>query len=214
METWFFFFTSNLVSSLDPAFVDRCYIENEIKAPAAECAFEILRLEINELINRGAIIFERLLFENSPDLSGSDDAFSEAHERHASALGRVGYHQTLSDIPSRQWASMHWPCNATTAVSELFRIARLGNGLSGRKLKGLVTCARYKYLVDDPGDLRDLLNALEEEIREKTQQRSGDAKTGSDRVDGSQSRMGAAEEDMEKFLAELEACGQAGRVGG
>ncbi len=198
-----FFFTSNLVSGLDPAFIDRCCIEKEINAPSADCTFEILRMEVNSLIQVGIISFQTLVYEDSHSVIADD----ECNLSSPFLIEGPGYNSKLSAIPSRQWASIHWAPNTTTAVSELFRIATLGKGLSGRKLKGLVGCARYEYMVDKPGDLRDLLQALEAVIREKTRQpRKGVGEVDAN-VTKSHGSMGTAE-DIEKFLGGLE--GEAG----
>jgi hypothetical protein len=78
---------------------------------------------------------------------------------------------TPNEISSQQWASTHWPADTTTAASVLLENAKLAHGLSGRTLKRLVTYARYEYVTDEPGDLRDMLVALEAVIRERVGQR-------------------------------------------
>lgn len=147
--------------------------------------FDILRMEINGLIAHGLIVFETMIYEGIPDLDTS---------------GR----ESPTLIPNRQWANIHWPSVAVSAVSELYRVAMLAKGLSGRKLKGLVAHAQYKYLVDEPGDLRDLLIALEAVVRKKTrqpavsmEQETATARHSPTRVDGPV--------DMAKFLSDLEA---------
>lgn len=172
-------FTSNLIGSLDSAFIDRCCLEEEVNTPATECVFEILRKEINGLLQCGIVFCETMIYEAWSDSTVTTRA------------------STPNLIPSRQWANIHWPSTATTAVSELYRIAMLAKGLSGRKLKGLVTNAQYKYLVDEPSDLRDLLVALEAVIRKATRQRTN--------VGKQEEEAAANESDVAKFLTNLEA---------
>ncbi|KAF1845819.1 P-loop containing nucleoside triphosphate hydrolase protein [Cucurbitaria berberidis CBS 394.84] len=201
-----FVFTSNLIGSLDSAFVDRCCLEEEICAPATDCVFDILRMEINGSIERGFIVSESMIYEGFSDLSG--DSFSDtssAFSRLPDASPQLGssHCQEATLIPSWQWASSHWPSRATTAVSELYRIAMLAKGLSGRKLKGLVTHARYKYLVDEPAELRAVLVALEAVVRKQTRQRGEfmEQETASEYSQTSREES----VDMAKFLSDLEA---------
>jgi hypothetical protein len=77
---------------------------------------------------------------------------------------------TPNEIPSQQWARTHWPADTTSAASVLLKIAKLAQGLSGRTLKRLVTYARHEYVTDEPGDLRDMLAALEIVVGEKVAQ--------------------------------------------
>ncbi|KAH7391968.1 P-loop containing nucleoside triphosphate hydrolase protein [Pyrenochaeta sp. MPI-SDFR-AT-0127] len=201
-----FFFTSNFISSLDPAFVDRCCIEEEISTPTTECAFEILRMEMNDLIDHGFIVFKTLIYEEFVDLSNKplDTSFAFVQTPKDISPEDSSQFRELSRIPSREWANSYWPSKARTVVSELYRIAILASGLSGRKLKGLVIQAYYKYIVDEPGELHDMLNALEAVIRRQTGQHGrsveneavckSDLEAGKDQV-----------EDVAEFLMSLEA---------
>jgi hypothetical protein len=153
-------FTTNLVDNLDPAFKSRCCIKKLVNAPVTDCVFEILRMELNNLINLGLIVFETLIYDLPRGNLSDSSSFVEV----PSATSPVD----MSIIPTRQWANANWPSTAITAVSTLLEIAKSAPGLSGRTLKRLVTYARYQYLVDEPGDLRDLLVALEAVIREET----------------------------------------------
>lgn len=204
-----FFFTSNLVHSLDSAFVDRCCIEEEVSTSAIECVFEILRMEINSLINHGAIVSETMIYEEFVDMSDDSPSIPWTSFQTPKGLSQPSSRQAeaTSQIPDRQWADSHWPLKATTAVSELYKIALLAKGLSGRKLKGLVTHAHYKYLVDEPGDLRDLLIALETVVRKKTGQCGV-----LERSEWDTQARGEGSDNMEGFLSALEAGGKANNV--
>ncbi|CAO2649136.1 Nn.00g100850.m01.CDS01 [Neocucurbitaria sp. VM-36] len=180
-----FVFTSNLINCLDSAFVDRCCLEEEVNTPATECVFDILRKEINGLIQHGLIVSDTMIYasSDSPDTCALSRVPTASSQLSSSSL-----------LPSRQWADIHWPSKATTAVSELYRIAMLAKGLSGRKLKGLVMNAQYKYLVDEPGDLRDLLIALEAVVRKATRHK---------KITDEQQT--ATDPDAAEFLTNLEA---------
>ncbi|KAH8726315.1 P-loop containing nucleoside triphosphate hydrolase protein [Phaeosphaeriaceae sp. PMI808] len=164
-ENVVFIFTSNLPSTLDPAFVDRCRLEKAVDAPSTDAAFEILRMELNALLARGLIVFNTLIYSSSQDVSY--DIWTERLSQPPSVPDQSPYSDMMQGIPSLEWAASHWPASAVTAVSELRRISLLAKGLSGRNLKGLIALARYEHLVDDPSDLHDVLIAFEQVVREK-----------------------------------------------
>ncbi|KAF2831956.1 AAA-domain-containing protein [Ophiobolus disseminans] len=155
------FFTTNLVEDLDPAFIDRCRFMEEVKTPAANCVFEMLRADINARIRRGRIAFKTLVYGHHCDTIMTDapkDLPQCSEQPH--------------EIPSLVWATRYWPSTATTAVTVLRQIATLAAGLSGRMLRGLLDVAIFQYLVDDKPDLRQVLDALELVVRKEITQRS------------------------------------------
>jgi hypothetical protein len=123
--------------------------------------FEILRTELNALIDHRLVAFNTLVFDS---LHGP----SSEHPDVVACASTSGSSQTehITHIPSLDWADDHWPPTLVTAVSKLRRIALLAKGLSGRKLKSLIALSRYEYLIDHPADLRDVLVALEAVVRE------------------------------------------------
>jgi hypothetical protein len=145
-------FTSSLVDNLNPAFKDRCCVEQLMDAPVTDCVYEILRMELNNLIQLGLLVFDSMMYEQV----SSDESFSTS--------------ASVNEISTWQWAKTYWPPNAFTAASSLWEIANLAQGLSERSLKRLVTYARHKYLVEHPGDLRSMLAALDMIVREKTRE--------------------------------------------
>lgn len=147
-----FICTSNFVSNIDTAFVDRCFLEEFVDAPAVDCVFDILRSELNNLIQQDMVRFDTMIYEGYAGQPNSSP---------------VLYTQTTL-IPSLSWASIHWGGAECTAVSELYRIAGLARGLSGRKLGDLVSQARYKYTTEGPCDLQEILIALERAVGHKT----------------------------------------------
>jgi hypothetical protein len=147
-----FICTSNFISHIDSAFVDRCFLEEFIDVPAVDCVYEILRSELNGLIQQELVYSTTMIYEGYAVQPESSP---------------VVYTQTRL-IPNLGWASIHWGGAGCTAASELHRIAELARGLSGRKLSDLVSQAQYKYTADGPCDLREMLIALERAVRRKT----------------------------------------------
>ncbi|KAF2134229.1 P-loop containing nucleoside triphosphate hydrolase protein [Dothidotthia symphoricarpi CBS 119687] len=159
--------TTNLLADVDSAFVDRCYIETPVNIPAADCIFEILRADLNNLIQCGKLGCEKLGYDGRhiemPPIIHCNDLSSTLQSTQTFDL----FSKTPIYIPDLTWASIHWPKGATTVVSELHKIATLGKGLSGRKLRALVTQTLYMYTVEEPCDLQAFLIALESVIRAK-----------------------------------------------
>lgn len=147
-----FICTSNFIGNIDSAFVDRCFLEEFIDVPTVDCVYDILRSELNGLIQQEVVYSNTMIYE---DYTVQPDSTP------------VMYMQTKS-IPSLSWASIHWAGAGRTAASELFRIAELAKGLSGRKLGDLVSQAQYKYTAEGPCDLQEMLVALEKAVRCKT----------------------------------------------
>jgi SpoVK/Ycf46/Vps4 family AAA+-type ATPase len=147
-------FTTNLIEDLDPAFVSRCRLKKHIDVPSANGVFEILRDELNQMIKDGEIIVGTMLFE-------ADHA--------AASSNSDALHYRLLEILSLPWASIHWPVEVKTAVTELRRIASLANGLAGRDIRGIVQETSFTYL-SDRDSLWHVLRALEVVVREETDQ--------------------------------------------
>lgn len=147
-----FICTSNFIENIDGAFVDRCFLEEFIDVPAVDCVYDILRTELNRLIRQGLVFSDTMVYEGYAVQPESSP---------------VVYTQT-GLIPSLGWASIHWGGAGCTAASELYRIAGLARGLSGRKLGDLVSQAQYKYTGEGPCELQEMLIALERAVRRKT----------------------------------------------
>jgi hypothetical protein len=157
-------FTTNLLDTLDPAFVDRCRLKKSINAPATSCVYEMLRTEINAKIRRGKIVIDSLVYDVAHDaVSVTTPEGSSTNDIHPNTEG-------ANEIPTIEWASINWPPTTTTAVVVLQRIATLAAGLSGRNLRGLLDVALFTYWINDPPNLRDALAALEVIVREETGQ--------------------------------------------
>lgn len=60
-----FFSTSNFISNIDSAFVDRIVLKRFINAPTANCAYEIFRLSLNSLIDRGELAVDTMIYDDT-----------------------------------------------------------------------------------------------------------------------------------------------------
>lgn len=194
-----------MFANLDDAFISRCFITEFINGPSMASAFEILRSELNGLIEAKKVYWENLVY-HLPATNG-DQILNDSSDSSCSIVSSNG--AAIVDplpsgyIPSKQWAEINWPRNTISAVSELQRIASVAKGLSGRNLRGLITLARLRHTVDDPCELRDLLIALEVVVCKRI---------GQSRSQLESAAMSAASEEMEidetegieDFLAQLE----------
>jgi AAA+ superfamily predicted ATPase len=189
-----FICTSNFISNIDAAFVDRCFLEEFIDAPAVDCVYDILRSELNKLIKQDLVHSHTMVYEGYAGQSGSS---------------AVVYTQT-GLIPSMNWASIHWGGARRTAVSELYRIAELAKGLSGRKLGDVVSQAQYKYTAEGRCDLEEMLCALERAIRQKTG-RSRPSTQASSEADGADME-DAAKCGIMEFVSRLKTVGDSSHV--
>ena len=144
--------------------------------PAADCIFEILRADLNSMIQYGKLSYEKLVYDEGRNFQAPDEVSQTARcSNMSSTQPSIQTSDCFSDfapktptyIPDLMWASMHWPKGASTAVSELHKIAALAKGLSGRKLRALVTQTIYMYTVEEPCDLQEFFTALESVIKAK-----------------------------------------------
>jgi hypothetical protein len=159
-------FTTNLKEDLDPAFIDRCRLNEMINAPMANSVFEILRTGINDKIQHGEILLDALIYDQASDTIMTDppEVLSQSD---GDKLLRA---ERPAGLPTLTWAARTWPSTAITAVSILYRIAELAAGLSGRNLRGLVDVTLFECFADDAPNLRDALEALESVVRREAVQ--------------------------------------------
>lgn len=197
-----FLFTSNLYSNLDAAFLSRCFIKEFVDVPATDCVYEILRSELNGLIQLNKVSAEALMQHreqptepNSQEHDADDTAAEEVDLVTADA-------PEVCLIPDVHWAKAH-SSSRSTAVSELYRIAGLATGLAGRNLRGLLTLARFRHTVDEPCELRELLHIMELVICKETG-RSPEQESAAT-ASRTEECMDAEMVNIEEFLARLEA---------
>ncbi|KAF2003437.1 AAA-domain-containing protein, partial [Amniculicola lignicola CBS 123094] len=72
-----FLCTSNFKDCMDAAFVDRCGIKQYVETPSVECAYEIFRSVVNELIKNDLVTFDPTGPEDDPDLCRIETADGE-----------------------------------------------------------------------------------------------------------------------------------------
>lgn len=225
-----FIATTNFITNVDPAFVDRCRYKQFVGAPLVEAGYEILRSQINEYIDNGLISAGTLIFGEAPNhgrqsseaLWGAE-IFSEGAPTTIPQVpirplpgqtsgGDPPDSQHVLHIPPMTWATFHWPAGTVTAASELERIAGLGRGFSARNLRGLVTLALFKYTANLPCDLREYLETLGNVVREETGDRKKcDApqtrtKVSQDRADqqgGDEEESDMDDEEIERLMQEV-----------
>jgi hypothetical protein len=161
-------FTTNLLEDLDPAFVDRCRLKEIINAPAASCAYDMLRTEINAKLRRGEILVDSMIYDLDHDAVSTTTPKDLPAPR--SDVPPHVHAESLGEIPTVEWARRYWPLTLNTAVVILQRIATLAAGLSGRNLRGLLDVALFTYWVDDDDQpsLQAALAALEIIVRKET----------------------------------------------
>ncbi|KAF2185101.1 AAA-domain-containing protein [Zopfia rhizophila CBS 207.26] len=187
-----FICTSNLKDNMDVAFVDRCGIKQFVETPNNECAYEIFRSVINELIKNGLVFFDAsdfqhdsILHETLPEIPIVGDSSpmisnsSSLHVPSPSLLVRTSesYDSSLDNllyIPELGWVGIHLFHCTKTAPRELWRIARKASGLSGRTLRRLPILAMAKYTIEEPCDLHELLAALKTVVKEENKAKFGD----------------------------------------
>lgn len=154
-------FTTNLVEDLDPAFVDRCRLKEEINAPVADTVYEIFRADLNSKMRNTEILIDGMIYDQrrEDDNVNATEVLLEDHT--------TTDNSHIGSIPALEWARFHSPPTATTAVSILRKIARLAVGLSSRNLRGLVDVALFKHVTEDQPRLREVLSALEVVVRKE-----------------------------------------------
>ena len=203
-----FFCTTNFISNIDSAFVDRVFLRRLINAPVVGCVYEILRSELNSLIQCGKVIFDTMIYDEIAAFDeGSIESTTHSLSSPLASQVRLKCDNPFSSpprIPSKTWADTHWAGLRHTAATQLFDIALQAKGLSGRRLGDLVEQARVGYTVDEPCDLRELLDALDRVVREETREGQQDS------ILSSVSKVGAAMQetrpvDIAALLAEMEA---------
>ncbi|KAI8935795.1 hypothetical protein NX059_007315 [Plenodomus lindquistii] len=175
-----FICTTNYIDSIDSAFLDRIFLREHINVPAVNTVFEILRAELNGLLQSGRLTVARMIYDDKVDGAAAVSsvvASTSASPGISRKSGQANHTQSPSRIPDVAWASTNWIGYTCTATSRIYAVAERAKGLSGRRLRDLVEQARLKYTVDTPCDLEELLNALDRVIDQETpesQQKPGE----------------------------------------
>lgn len=132
-----FFFTSNMYETLDSAFLDRCGLKRFIGPPCAVSQYEILRVRIQKLTNRGIIKLANL----EEALPSHDEAVLASHAGHKCYPG-----SKLLDI--------------VKLIRSGYTHSNSGKEISGRSLTQLPEQAILKYLRSDNCDLNMALSFI------------------------------------------------------
>ncbi|KAH3954843.1 hypothetical protein HBH70_035400 [Parastagonospora nodorum] len=154
-------FTTNLVDDLDPAFVDRCLLREAIKAPVANCIYELLRAELNTRIQRGEILLDHMAesasshgLQTTGRIINADAATSDI---------------PLIEIPSLKAAKVHQSATLHTVVQMLQHISTLSMGISARHLRGLLKVSHFQCRVYGRPTLQEALTAFEILVRKEVE---------------------------------------------
>jgi hypothetical protein len=133
-----FLCTSNMLASLDSAFLDRCGLKQAVEPPSIRCQYEILRKRIQKQITRGIIQSEEVL-------PSYQDAELEAYLQ--------------ADLPSSKLLGIVKSIRSGNAH------AKSGKEISGRALTQLPDQAILTYLREDECDLNMAFSFIEKFVR-------------------------------------------------
>ncbi|KIW01346.1 uncharacterized protein PV09_07118 [Verruconis gallopava] len=155
------FCTSNLMTTLDAAFLSRVDIIENIGASTPEAAYEILRSCLNDLISKQQICFDETFGEeNSAASEGSMEAIDRFH----------GY-QTKDAFPKYIIASFQHHIHPNSLASKLLDISKNCAGLSGRLLRRIPRRAVSRYTFGKTRSAVDVLKAMSLLVDKERQQR-------------------------------------------
>lgn len=157
--------TSNLITTIDPAFLDRVDVKQHIPNPCSAAAYDILRSSLNELIRCNILI-------PSPD---PDD---DVEKPDLDVVQLVG--ETLSSrsddwilmdsdsIPTLLYMNVCLWDRAHCPARKLWNISQRCEGLSGRALRRLPFLALALHTHSDPCTVHEALAALAVAVDEET----------------------------------------------
>ncbi|KAI4724653.1 AAA-domain-containing protein [Aureobasidium sp. EXF-10728] len=147
------FCTSNLIESIDTAFLDRVYDVVSVPPPCASAIYTILSNILNSLIDAGTITYEPWAQTLPPDEHDKDFDFFE-----------LGDFLDKSRLPSHErlavWASAY----PDTPGPLLKSVTKDCAGFSGRKLAKLPFLAITKYIWQEECTIFDAIKALQKAV--------------------------------------------------
>ncbi|EON64972.1 hypothetical protein W97_04207 [Coniosporium apollinis CBS 100218] len=146
------FCTSNLVTAIDQAFLDRVDIKQYIPNPPPRAIYEILRSSLNELIR-----CDLLIPTDDPD-DASDGASSDSV-----SLVQAGSDWevlVLGSFPSFAEMNVHLWNRPNAPARKLWKLAQRCEGFSGRALRRLPFLALAMHTYSDPCPVPEALAAL------------------------------------------------------
>ncbi|KAK3677613.1 hypothetical protein LTR78_002463 [Recurvomyces mirabilis] len=149
--------TSNLISEIDQAFLDRVDIKQHIPSPSAEAVYEILRSCLNEMIRITLIDMPIVPKKASKKRKGGTDAKSDEPWTKVTTTGVPTFSETqlyhLSDVQS--------------AGARVWSIAQQCQGFSGRTLRRLPILGLAMYTWGGQISLQDAISALEAAVEQE-----------------------------------------------
>lgn len=161
------FCTSNLINTIDPAFLDRVDVKQHISNPCPAAAYEIFRTSLNELIRCNLL---------APS-SDSDDVVEDSDE----VVQLVGDSPSISSVPGGDWILMdlytiptllymnvHLWNRTNCPARKLWRIAQRCEGLSGRTLRRLPFLALALHIHGESCTVHEGLAVLAMAVDEET----------------------------------------------
>ncbi|KAI4855448.1 AAA-domain-containing protein, partial [Aureobasidium sp. EXF-8846] len=151
------FCTSNLVESIDTAFLDRVYDIVSVPPPCASAVYTILSNILNELIDAGMITYDPW----AQSLSLDDD---EGQEEGFNFL-ELGDYLDKSRLPSYERLAV-WEIAFPDSPGPLLKsVAKDCAGFSGRKLAKLPFLAITKYVWQEKCTIFDAIKALQKAVK-------------------------------------------------
>ncbi|OCL13152.1 AAA-domain-containing protein [Glonium stellatum] len=161
------FCTSNLVSTIDSAFLDRVDVKQHISNPCPATAYEILRISLNELIRCNLLV----PLSDPDDVDEDSDNAVQLVGDSPSTSPSSGEDWVLMDsrtIPTLLYMNVHLWKRPNCPARKLWRIAQRCDGLSGRTLRRLPFLALALHIHSEACTVREglvaLAMALDEEI--------------------------------------------------
>lgn len=161
------FCTTNLLSAVDSAFLDRVDVKQAVLNPSVNTAYEIFRSTYNELIRSG-IIVQPAIPEDELCVQMDSDTENSLVEIWTSRQPPFLEFPSVSEVNAHLWNQPHAPGR------RLFMIAETAKGFSGRKLRRLPLMALALHTFGDPCTVDQALEALSMEVeRQKQHSQSG-----------------------------------------
>lgn len=153
--------TSNLLSVIDSAFLDRADIKQAIPNPSAAAAFEILRSTMNELLRSGVILGPCTEYHAKASTANDDEEGNEGED-----IIQVTSPSPLYSLPNLAETRIAFYGEPESPPQKLWAIASKCDGMSGRTLRRLPLKAIAMFAYSTPYSMNDALEALRIAVEE------------------------------------------------
>ncbi|KAF2842689.1 AAA-domain-containing protein [Patellaria atrata CBS 101060] len=152
------FCTSNLISTIDPAFLDRVDVKQHVPNPCRRATYDILRSCLNELIRCGLVTNGESV-ENETGETSNDEV---------SLLPVSGWELVdTPSIPTHTEMNVQYWNRPDSVPRKLWTICERCEGLSGRTLRRLPFLALALHTNDDHCNIQEALTALSISVGEE-----------------------------------------------